>query len=776
MDERNLHYRGGGGRNAEAETGMRSLQMSSDFHDDFRYGSMVTRKYCCASGLAISVLGIICGVLLGHFAIRGGSPATGETTKLDHLVLPGGNGADRVTDVEETVMKFLDSYDYESVLRTFVEMPKLGGTDGDRASAEYVAKQWRNQGLEDVHLTPYKAYFSHPDPDHLSGISILDETGSVVYSATRQKTNSTEPYLAYSAGTGSNPVRAEVVYANYGRPKDFDHLRESGVSVSGKIAVIRFGRVFRGNKVKEAELRGASAVILYPDPADYALQPQRPFPESMSLPASAVSSGTLAVLNGDPLTPIYPATEDAYRMPVREAKLPGIPVFTASSEEAAEILRRLKGPTAPEDWTGGLALDRYRLGPGFSDAKEMELNVHVKNGLAMTYNVVGRITGAVEPEKLVLIGNHRDAWTPGSFDPVSGTVALMAIAESYGKMVAQGWRPRRSLVFCSWGSEEFALIGSQEWVEEHRVQLSHQAVAYLNVDIAVQGNGTLEIASSPLLAHLIWESTKKIPNADAGELADGRSTVFDTWLTNSPSFNNPDTEPRFLDLPSDSDYAPFFHELGIPSVDVRYACRNQSFDSCLPLYHTIYETEMAYKLVDKEFKFLRSVAQLLALAAHGLAVSEQLPLTVRPYAAALNESLAELRVLYATYLEDLGIDVGSLVSAVESFSRAADAVEEEMRGKNKNGFKDINNKLMLLERTFIDSPGILAGNLYKNHSWATHMSKHVVFGVSVDDVNVGSRFTALKQALVTASSLAAPLVASLAYHLRAATQVLTSAL
>lgn len=83
---------------------------------------------------------------------------------------------------------------------------------------------------------------------------------------------------------------------------------------------------------------------------------------------------------------------------------------------------------------------------------------------------------------------------------------------------------------------------------------------------------------------------------------------------------------------------------------------------------------------------------------------------------------------------------------------------------------------MLLERTFIDSPGILAGNLYKNHSWATHMSKHVVFGISVDDVNVGSRFTALKQALVTASSLAAPLVASLAYHLRAATQVLTSAL
>lgn len=342
MDERNLHYRGVSARNVEAEAGMRSLQMSSDFHDDFRYGSMVTRKYCCASGLAISVLGIICGVLLGHFAIRGGSPATGDAPTSDHQVLPGGSPADGVTDVEDNVMKFLDSYDYETVLRTFVEMPKLGGTDGDRTSAEYVAELWRKQGLQDVHLTPYKAYFSHPDPDHLTGISIIDDAGSVVYSATREETNSTEPYLAYSAGTGSSPVRAEVVYANYGRPEDFDHLRESGVNVSGKIAVIRFGRVFRGNKVKEAELRGASAAILYPDPADYALQPRRPFPESMSLPASAVSSGTLALLNGDPLTPIYPATVDVLVFRSVKRTLSGCPCVRPSCQGSPSSLRHLK--------------------------------------------------------------------------------------------------------------------------------------------------------------------------------------------------------------------------------------------------------------------------------------------------------------------------------------------------------------------------------------------------------------------------------------------------
>lgn len=743
--------------------------MSSGYTDDVRFGSMVTRKYCCASGLAVSVLGVICGVLLGHFAMSGGS-----SSKSDQQAIPDADAVAPIRGVEDDLMAFLNKYDYETTLRTFVEMPKLGGTEGDRTSAEYVEKMWKAHGLEDVHLTPFKAYFSHPDPDHHSQISIIDSEGKVVYSVTRQKTGSVEPYLAYSAGTGSTPVVAQVVYANYGRPEDFAYLRDAGINVTGKIIVIRFGRVFRGNKVKEAEKHGAAAVILYPDPADYALQPQRPFPESMSLPASAVASGTLSLVNGDPLTPIYPATEDAYRIPLREANLPGIPAFTASFEEAAQILSRLEGLLAPEEWKGDLNIKAYRLGPGFTDAREMQLEVHLKNGLAMTYNVIGKITGVEEPEKLVLVGNHRDAWTPGAFDPVSGTVALMALAEAYGKMTMQGWRPRRTLVFCSWGAEEFGLIGSQEWVEQHRVQLDHQAVAYLNVDIAVQGNGTLEVSSSPLLAHLIWESAKKLPNPDKDEAAHGRTSVFDTWLANSPSFNNPDTEPRFLDLASDSDYAPFYHELGIPSVDVRYACRNQSFDSCLPLYHTIYETEMAYKMVDKEFSFLRAVTQLLALAAHELAVPVLLPHTVRPYAAALNESLAELRVLYATHIEDQRINVGPLVSAVESFSKAADAVEQERH--DSKTYRNLNNKLMLLERVFIDSPGILAGNMYENHTWGSYLSKHVVFGVSFDDSNVGSRFTALKRALVDASSLAVPLMASLTYRIRAAADILMGAL
>ena len=51
----------------------------------------------------------------------------------------------------------------------------------------------------------------------------------------------------------------------------------------------------------------------------------------------------------------------------------------------------------------------------------------------------------------------------------------------------EGWKPRRSIIFCSWGAEEFGLIGSYEWIEQNSKVLSQRAVAYLNIDIAVQG-------------------------------------------------------------------------------------------------------------------------------------------------------------------------------------------------------------------------------------------------------------------------------------------------
>jgi len=50
-------------------------------------------------------------------------------------------------------------------------------------------------------------------------------------------------------------------------------------------------------------------------------------------------------------------------------------------------------------------------------------------------------------------------------DPSGGTAIQLEIARAFGEMLKKNWRPRRTIVFCSWGAEEYGLIGSTEWVE-----------------------------------------------------------------------------------------------------------------------------------------------------------------------------------------------------------------------------------------------------------------------------------------------------------------------
>jgi N-acetylated-alpha-linked acidic dipeptidase len=70
-----------------------------------------------------------------------------------------------------------------------------------------------------------------------------------------------------------------------------------------------------------------------------------------------------------------------------------------------------------------------------------------------------------------MIGNHRDSWVLGSVDPTGGTAALVEISRAFSSLKTNnGWKPRRSIVFLSWGAEEYGLIGSTEWIEVKDIQ------------------------------------------------------------------------------------------------------------------------------------------------------------------------------------------------------------------------------------------------------------------------------------------------------------------
>ena len=66
-----------------------------------------------------------------------------------------------------------------------------------------------------------------------------------------------------------------------------------------------------------------------------------------------------------------------------------------------------------------------------------------------------------------MVGNHRDAWVYGAVDPGSGTAATLEMCRALGAAVKNGWKPRRTIVYASWDAEEYGLVGSTEWAEEH---------------------------------------------------------------------------------------------------------------------------------------------------------------------------------------------------------------------------------------------------------------------------------------------------------------------
>lgn len=88
----------------------------------------------------------------------------------------------------------------------------------------------------------------------------------------------------------------------------------------------------------------------------------------------------------------------------------------------------------------------YRLGPGFDDS-EITVEVEVNNKLEVLsiYNVIGTIYGREEPDRYVLIGNHRDAWVYGAIDASTGTAVTTEIARVLSEMKNSGWRPRRTI-------------------------------------------------------------------------------------------------------------------------------------------------------------------------------------------------------------------------------------------------------------------------------------------------------------------------------------------
>src|SRR5687768_14622798 len=454
-------------------------------------------------------------------------------------------------------------------LRILTREPHIAGTKADYDTAIYVRDQLRSYGIA-AELKEYEVWLNYPNSP-----SIVE-----LIASRRQRLNIQEPVVAgdpssshpnitplFNGYAASGDVTAPVVYANYGLPNDYDDLKKAGVDVKGKIVVVRYGNSFRGVKAKVAEDHGAIGCIIYSDPADDGYMQGDIYPKGPWRPSESGQRGSVQYLfdyPGDPLTPGRPAIPGVARLKPEEATdLTRIPVQPISYDAARAILSVLKGPVRPRGFQGGLPF-AYHVG-GTNDVK-LRLKTDMDYKIRKIWNVVGRIDGNEEKDRWVILGNHRDAWVFGAVDPNSGSSAMLEVARGFGELLKQGWKPRRTIVVCSWDAEEYGLVGSVEWAEELAAELRTKAVAYLNLDAAVSGVH-FGASSVPSLWKLMRAATRDVKDPKTGK------SVYQQWQDrareNRPEGENTG-EARIGALGSGSDYTPFLQHLGVASTDMGF--------------------------------------------------------------------------------------------------------------------------------------------------------------------------------------------------------------
>uniref|UniRef100_A0A8C9VRE3 Glutamate carboxypeptidase 2 n=1 Tax=Scleropages formosus TaxID=113540 RepID=A0A8C9VRE3_SCLFO len=651
------------------------------------------------------------------------------------------------------LQEFLDEMQAENIrqhLRKFTRLPHLAGTEQNLRLAERIRDEWLRYGLDSAEIVHYDVLLSYPNETKPNYISVVDDAGNEVFNSSLSEPvpegyedvpNIVPPYSAFSA---KGQPEGDMVYVNYGRTEDFFLLqRDMGVNCSGKIVIARYGKIFRGNKVKNAILAGAKGIILFSDPADYCAPGVRPYPDGWNLPGGGAQRGNVLNLNGagDPLTPGYPAKEYTYRYRTDEgAGLPSIPVHPIGYNDAAVLLRNMGGQIPPNNWKGDLNVS-YRIGPGFADGlanRKVRMNIHTINRVTRIYNVIGKIRGAVEPDRYIILGGHRDAWVFGGIDPSTGAAVVHETVRSAGTLVGRGWRPRRTIIFASWDAEEFGLLGSTEWAEEHAKILQERAVAYINADSAIEGMYTLRVDCVPSLHTLVYDVTKKISSPDE----DGVS-LYDSWHKKDNWTDDRDA-PRISKLGSGSDFEAYFIRLGIASGRARYTKNTKTEKySSYPVYHSVYETfELVERFYDPSFRKLLAVAQVRGALVLRLADSPLLPLDCTEYADALAKyarAIAEAARKHPDELLEYRVSFDALFSAVDNFTAAATSFHERGEHVTSNTVcvRMANDQLMYLERAFVDPLGLPGRPFYR----------HIIFAPSSHNKYAGESFPGIYDAL-----------------------------
>ncbi|MBZ5706726.1 MAG: M28 family peptidase [Acidobacteriia bacterium] len=530
--------------------------------------------------------------------------------------------------------------------------PHHVGSPYDKDNADWIMSRLKEWGL-DAHIENFDVLFPTPKVrvvelvEPIRFAAQLQEPALAIDPTSNQQSEQLPTYNAYSI---DGDVTAPLVYVNYGIPEDYEQLDRMGISVKGAIVIARYLHSWRGIKPKVAAEHGAIGCIIYSDPSDDGYFQGDVFPQGAWRPRGGVQRGSvmdMPLYPGDPLTPGVGATKDAKRLALKDVKtITRIPVLPISYGDAQPLLLALRGPVAPDGWRGALG-QTYHVGPG---PAKVHLRVESNWDIKTLNDIIVKIPGSTYPDEWVIRGNHYDAWVNGAEDPISGANALLEEARSLAEMLKQGWRPKRTIIYCLWDGEEPGLLGSTEWAEEHAADLRQHAAAYINTDS--NGRGFLSAQGSHTLEKFLNGVTREIQDPEKNlsvarrrqlkQIADAKSDEERQEIRKRADF-------RISALGSGSDYTVFLDHLGIASMNLGYTGESDG-----GIYHSIYDDFYWYThFSDTDFSYGRALAQTVGTTVLRLADADVLPYDFTDLADTIHRYVAELEKLLKDKQEEV---------------------------------------------------------------------------------------------------------------------------
>jgi N-acetylated-alpha-linked acidic dipeptidase len=383
---------------------------------------------------------------------------------------------------------------------------------------------------------------------------------------------------------------------------------------------------------------------------------------------------------GDP-TAIGIPIPGAKHKPFSSIKLPSIPESPITGNVARQLLAAMSGPAAPADWHPGFGMPIHVGGTAHARARYI---LKSKRFFGPIWDVIAKMPGR-DPSQMVVVGGHRDAWTYGAVDPISGDVDMLQLGRALGKLHANGWKPQRTIIIGSWDGEELNLFGSDEWVDQNAAMLRSGLVAYVNTDEVAYGP-TFGAYATPDLSAVIHSV------ADVATAPDGRPlTAY--W-------SSQDKKTEVGPVGGGSDHEPFVYRENLPAVGSGYG-------GPFGTYHSAYDDPASLRVLDPGMKFSVAASRFTSLLVMRLADATYPDLRLGALAHALRDRVTTFAAgkdgdatLRANVAAKLGADADAFVTAADALDASADAA---IASGDTAGAAAIYARLRAAEAAFYDA-------------------------------------------------------------------------